>query len=137
MEQSGKLCQKRAPVVLVVDDNPAIRNVISWSLKLGGYEPVEATNGWEAIAWMEQTAREQRYPAIILLDLAMPGMNGEDFLRWLRSSWSAHHPIPIVIIVTAGYADERMLNTHVKQIVTKPFRTHDLLEAVRKWTAHR
>lgn len=136
MDQLVKQREKRAPIVLIVDDNPAIRNVISWSLKLGGYEPIEATNGDEAVTWMEQAACEQHYPAVILLDLAMPGMNGETFLQWLQNTWPAHYPIPSIIIVTAGYADERMLNVHVKQIVTKPFHMRDLLEAVRTWVAN-
>lgn len=133
MDQSLKPREKRSPVVLVVDDNPAIRNVISWSLRLGGYEPIEAINGREAVTWMEQAAREQCYPAVILLDLAMPDMNGETFLQWLQSTWSAHYPTPSIIIVTAGYVDERMLNAHVKQVVTKPFHMRELLEAVRTW----
>lgn len=124
---------KHLPTVLIVDDNPAIRNVISWSLKFGGYEPIEATDGWEAVAWMEQAAREQRYPAVILLDLAMPGMDGESFLQWLQSRWPAHHPTPSIIIITASYADERLLSTYVKHIMIKPFRMRDLLEVVRKW----
>lgn len=140
MEQLVKPCEKRLPVVLVVDDNPAIRNVISWSLKLGGYEPIEATNGWEAVAWMEQAASEQRYPAVILLDLAMPGMNGESFLHWLQNVWPQrypHNPIPTIIIITAGYANECALNAHVKQVVTKPFRMYELLEIVHKWATCR
>ncbi len=133
MEQASKQREQRSPIVLIVDDNPAIRNVISWSLKLGGYAPIEAATGWEAVAWMEQAAREQRYPAVVLLDLGMPDMNGETFLQWLQTTWPAHYPTPSIIIVTAGYADERMLNAHVKQIVTKPFHMRDLLEAVRTW----
>lgn len=133
MDQLLKQREKRSPIVLIIDDNPAIRNVISWSLKLSGYEPIEATNGYEAVTWMEQAARQQRYPAVILLDLAMPSMNGETFLQWLQTMWPACHPIPSIIIITAGYADERMLNTYVKQIVTKPFHMRDLLKAVRSW----
>lgn len=135
MDQLLKQYDKHPPIVLIVDDNPAIRNVVSWSLKLGGYEPVETANGWEAVRWMEQASHEQRYPAVILLDLAMPGMNGETFLQWLQSTWTSSYPPPAIIIITAGYADERMLNTHVKQIVTKPFHMRDLLEVIRKCVA--
>lgn len=135
MDQSLKQYTHQSPIVLIVDDNPAIRNVVSWSLKLGGYEPIEAANGWEAVHWMEQASREQRYPAVVLLDLAMPGMNGETFLQWLQSTWPHSYPSPAIIIITAGYADERMLNTHVRQIVTKPFHVRDLLEVIRKCVA--
>lgn len=133
MERPQSQGAKQAPLVLVVDDNPAIRNVVTWSLQFGGYEPAEAANGLEAVKWIEQAALEQRYPSVILLDLAMPGMDGRAFLTWLQSTWPANHPSPAIIIVTAGHPDEKLLNTYVKQIVTKPFHVRDLLEVVRKW----
>lgn len=135
MDQSFNQSSKRPPIVLIVDDNPAIRNVVAWSLQLGGYEPVEAATGWEAAHWIEQAHQEARYPTVILLDLAMPGMNGEAFLQWLRSAWPSKQPLPSIIIITAGYADERMLGSPVKQIITKPFHVRDLLEIIRKWAA--
>ncbi len=125
----------RSPIVLIVDDNPGIRNVVSWSLQLSGYEPVEAANGWEAVRWIEQATSEARYPSVILLDLAMPGMDGKSFMEWLQSTWPAHYPSPSIIIITAGYADEKLFNACVKQIVTKPFHMRDLLEIIRKWAA--
>jgi len=135
MDQSFNQPGRRSSIVLIVDDNPAIRNVVSWSLQLGGYEPVEAANGWEAAHWIEQAQIEARFPAVILLDLAMPGMNGEAFLQWLQSTWPPKQPMPSIIIITAGYADEKMLRTPVKQIVTKPFHVRELLDIIRKWAA--
>lgn len=135
MDQSLKQGSKRSPIVLIVDDNPAIRNIVRWSLQLGGYEPIEAANGLEAVKWIEQASREERYPDVILLDLAMPGMNGETFLQWLQTTWPGHQPAPSIIILTAGYADENLLNAYVKQVVTKPFHVRELLEIIRKWVA--
>ncbi len=124
---------KSAQIVMIVEDNPAIRNVVSWSLQLGGYEPVEVANGQEAINWLETAEKRQCYPTLILLDLAMPGMSGETFLQWLQETWYIHHPMLPVIIVTAGYADEKMAYTSVKQVITKPFHVRDLLEIIRRW----
>lgn len=135
MDQLPNQSGKQLPIVLIIDDNPAIRNVVSWSLQLGGYEPIEAANGWEAVRWIEQARGEARYPSVILLDLAMPGMNGETFLQWLKNAWPQQYPMPSIIIITAGYADETMFHTPVRQIVTKPFHVRDLLEIVRKWAA--
>lgn len=124
----------RGPIVLIVDDNPGIRNVVSWSLHLGGYEPIEATSGLEAIRWIEEAGREKRYPAAILLDLAMPGMDGTTFLEWVQRTWPSASPHPAIILVTAGRADDRWFNSYVKQVVSKPFHVRDLLEAIRQWT---
>jgi two-component system chemotaxis response regulator CheY len=135
MDQLLNQHNTRSPIVLIVDDNPSIRNVVSWSLQLGGFEPVEAANGLEAVQWIEQALPEHRYPAVILLDLAMPGMNGEGFLQWLQKAWPTHFAIPSIVIITAGYADERLFNTSVKEIVTKPFHVHDLVEIVRRCVA--
>ena len=125
----------KTPIVLIVDDNPAIRNVVAWSLQFGGFQPAEAANGLEAVKWMERATAEQLYPAVILLDLAMPGMDGRAFLEWLQSSWIGHYPTPAVIIITAGHFDDQTLiaASAVKQIVTKPFHVRDLLEVIRKW----
>jgi len=134
MEKSQDQPARRAPIVLIIDDNPGIRNVVSWSLQFGGYEPVEAANGLEAVRWIEQARREKRYPAVILLDLAMPEMDGKTFLEWLHSTWLPTTPPPAIIIVTAGHADLKSFNSYVKQVVTKPFHVRDLIEVIRRWT---
>ncbi len=134
MEQSQNQRARPAPIVLIVDDNPAIRNVVAWSLQFGGYEPIEAANGLEAVRWIEQALRKKRYPSVILLDLAMPGMDGNAFMEWLQVNWSPAYPSPAIIIVTAGHADEKRFNAYVKQVVTKPFHVRDLLEVIHHWT---
>lgn len=125
------------PLVLIVDDNPTIRNVVAWSLHFGGFQPIEAANGLEAIKWMEQVAKELLYPSVILLDLTMPGIDGRSFLEWLQSAWVGRNPTPAIILITANSLDEKTLALFpiVKQIVIKPFHVHDLLEIVRKWSA--
>ena len=134
MEKSQDQRARQAPIVLIVDDNPGIRNVVAWSLQFGGYEPAEVANGLEAVRWIEQAGREKRYPAVILLDLAMPEMDGKTFLEWLHTTWPPTPPPPAVIIVTAGHADQQSLDSYVKQVVTKPFHVRDLMEVIRQWT---
>lgn len=131
MSQTRQTVDGRQPVVLVVDDNPAIRDMISWALELEGYEPAEAADGQEALDWMYNSAREGRYPAVILLDLAMPGMDGDTFLENLRRQWAVVHPLPSIVIITAksGIADATTLG--VSQIVVKPFHVRDLLDIIR------
>src|SRR2546421_7378855 len=102
MSKSHNYLEGQHPIVLIVDDNPAIRDMVSWALELDGYEPAEATEGYEALAWMNSAAREGRYPDVILLDLAMPGMDGYSFLERLQAQWEAPRPLPSIVVITAG-----------------------------------
>lgn len=125
---------RQRAVVLIVDDNPAIRDMVSWALELDGFEAAEVADGQEALAWMDNAAREGRYPAVILLDLSMPRMDGDTFLQRLQAQWEKARPIPPVIVITA------MQNTpqppaHVNSVISKPFHVRDLLDAVRDLVA--
>src|SRR5256885_12474855 len=122
------------PIVLVVDDNPAIRDMVSWALELDGYEPAEVSEGYEALAWMDNAAREGRYPDVILLDLAMPVMDGTAFLERLRVQWGAAHPFPSVVIITAGITDSDAVTLAVDHVIVKPFHVRVLLDVIRKLT---
>src|ERR1700730_11031914 len=121
MDQPQQPGEERQPIVLVVDDNSAIRDMVSWALELDGYEPAEAAEGQEALDWMNNAAREGRYPAVVLLDLAMPGMDGQTFLNRLRQQWEPVIPPPAIVVITAatGSPDAAMLG--VEQVIVKPF----------------
>ena len=125
----------RHPIVLVVDDNPAIRDMVSWALELDGYEPAEAAEGTEALAWMDNAAREGRHPSVILLDIAMPGMDGEAFLARLRSQWIPTQLSPLIVVITAGVGGPDAARLGVAHVIVKPFHVRDLLDIVRKLTA--
>lgn len=129
--------QKTAPIVLVVDDNASIRHVVTLSLQFGGFQSIEAADGLAAVNWMEQSARKQLYPAVILLDLAMPGMDGSAFLEWLQACWIGRYPVPAVILASASYLNDKSLTFFpaVKQVVTKPFHIRDLLNVIRDCSA--
>jgi CheY-like chemotaxis protein len=129
------LREGQSPVVLVVDDNPAIRDMVSWALELDGYEPAEAAEGQEALDWMSNAASEGRYPSVILLDLAMPGMNGHTFLQRLHDQWgqfSASCPPPAIVVITAGTGGPDATTLGVEQVIVKPFHVRDLLDVVRQ-----
>ena len=125
------------PMVLIVDDQPEIRQIVTWSLRAGGFHPVEAANGVEAVTQVEQCVHQQQYPALILLDLLMPQMDGRAFLLWLQSSWSGHYPTPGIILLSANTIGEEVLalSPAIKHIIRKPFHVGDLLAMVRRWSA--
>ena len=125
-----------APVVLVIDDNPAIRDMVSWALELDGYDAVEAAEGREALNWMQNAEREGRYPAVILLDLAMPGMDGFTFLKHLQAQGQVSpspYPSPAVIVLTASSPVPDASELGVKRVVEKPFHARDVLNLVRQF----
>ena len=121
---------RQRAVVLIVDDNPAIRDMVSWALELDGFEAAEVADGQEALAWMDNAAREGRYPAVILLDLSMPRMDGDTFLQRLQAQWEMARPIPPVIVITAMQITPQP-PAPVNQVIIKPFHVRDLLDAVR------
>ena len=94
--------------VLVVDDDEDIRTNLTMALESEGYEVFTACNGLEALAWLE-TAPEVERVCCILLDLMMPRMDGEQFLRVLHD----RHPgrlssIPVIIATARGACSTRL-----------------------------
>ncbi len=134
MDRPQQPDEEHQPVVLVIDDNPAIRDMVSWALELDGYEPAEAAEGQEALDWIDSALREGRYPSVILLDLAMPGMNGTSFLQNLYRQWEVAHPLPAIVVITAGTDGPDAEALGVQQVIIKPFHVRDLLDIVRQFT---
>lgn len=134
MSQPQQYGKGHHPIVLVVDDNPAIRDMVSWALELDGYEPAEAAEGYEALAWMDNASREGRYPDVILLDLAMPGMGGNTFLEQLQEQWEANRPLPSIVVITASGSGADAETLGVEYVIVKPFHVRDLLDVVRRLT---
>ena len=128
----SKVQNQQRAVVLIVDDNPAIRDMVSWALELDGFEAAEVADGQEALAWMDNAAREGRYPAVILLDLSMPRMDGDTFLQRLQIQWEKARPIPPIIVITAAQNTPPQPPARVNQVISKPFHVRDLLDAVRE-----
>ena len=134
MSKTQKNFECPRPLVLVVDDNPAIRDMVSWALELDGYEPAEAAEGYEALAWMDNAAREVRYPDVILLDLSMPIMDGGAFLEQLRTQWGTAHALPSIVVITAGINGPDAATLGVDEVIVKPFHVRLLLDIIRKLT---
>ena len=109
--------------VLVVDDDPAIRQVIAFALSDEGFEVDEAGNGWAALA-----AIDQQHPDIILLDMRMPGMDGWEFVKRYREHW--HAQAPIIVLTAAHDANQRGAEVNAADCLAKPFDLDTLLERV-------
>jgi two-component system, OmpR family, KDP operon response regulator KdpE len=117
-------------VVLVVDDEPAIRRSVSAGLKARGYDVREAENGERAV---EAVAADP--PDLIILDLGLPDIDGVDVCRRIRA-WSQ---VPIVVLSAeaSDYRKVHALDEGADDYVTKPFSMPELLARVRVALRHR
>jgi len=111
-------------VVVVVDDTDEIRELIAETLTEEGYTVVLAANGAEALVIVN--ANE---PALILLDLHMPVLDGWGFARTLAER--AIH-VPIVILTAAGNAARHAKDLGAAGYIRKPFALEDLLTTVEQ-----
>ena len=112
------------PLILIVEDDPPIRNLISVALEAHDYRYISAANAGNAI--MEATSHN---PDIVLLDLGLPDLDGVDVIRKIRS-WSK---MPIIVI--SARSDDRdkidALDAGADDYLTKPFSVDELLARLR------
>ena len=109
--------------ILVVDDDPDIREALCELLEDEGYRAVSASNGKEALVYLSSKER----PCIILLDLMMPIMDGWEFRRLQKNDarWSK---IPVVVITAAGKQGAGSIAA--ERVLAKPLRVESVLEAI-------
>ena len=117
--------QKR---ILIVEDEPAIRDMVAFALRKDDYEPVPAGDGREA-----QAAIADRVPDLILLDWMLPGGSSglELARRWRREALTRE--IPIIMLTARGEENDRVggLEAGVDDYVVKPFSARELLARIR------
>src|SRR6201984_877740 len=115
--------------VLVIDDEPPIRKLLRMGLSTQGYEILEAPNGKTALELLAQN------PALIILDLGLPDIQGHELLRMIRGR---NDRVPIVVLSSRG--DEagkvQALDLGADDYVTKPFGMDELLARMRAALRH-
>ena len=115
--------------ILVVEDDAAMRAMLRRTLEKAGWSVIEAADGREGVASLERSA-----PAVVLLDLMMPGMDGFGLLETMQHNM-AWRDIP-VIVVTAKDLDREeaaRLGKHVEKILQKgAYNRDELLDVVRR-----
>lgn len=116
------MAQLNNPVVLVVEDDPPVRELINEVLREEGYDVVAAHDGADALRVLESLKVD-----IITLDLDLPGLTGSDFLRLLQRR---KIKIPPVVLVTSHTPVGRQLRKMAQGVVAKPFDIDDFLAAV-------
>ena len=120
-------------LVLVVDDEPMLRNLLSRLLRMEGYDVIEAADGQAALDLVEQ-----RGPDLVLLDVMLPARDGLDVLGDLRKT----SEVPVILVSALGEEADRVLGLKMgaDDYVVKPFSAAELsarIESVLRRARHR
>ena len=110
--------------ILVVDDEPIVRDVVVRYLERDGYRTLDAASRDEA-----QRLLERDSPALVVLDVMLPGLSGLELCRWIR----ARSDLPIVMLTARGEEADRIVGLELgaDDYLTKPFSPRELAVRVR------
>jgi two-component system cell cycle response regulator DivK len=113
-------------LILIVEDNPRNMKLVRDVLQVKGHETLEATNAEDGIV-----LATERKPDLVLMDIQLPGMNGIDALRVLRSQ-PATDKIPVIAVTASVMQQDRKLITEAgfDAYVGKPITLAEFLKAV-------
>jgi excisionase family DNA binding protein len=116
--------RRKPPVVLVIDNDAAVRKLMKRFLEADGYRVYLASDGAEGLTWLNREPVD-----LILLDLKMPGMNGPAFLREFRKEYDS---LPVIVIT--GYPDGNLMAEAIKYgpitLLAKPVEREQLVQAI-------
>ena len=130
MSQSppGRDADQNAPMVLVVDDDAAIRTVVRWQLDDAGFRVVEAEDGPTAVRRIRDD-----HPTLVVLDLSLPRLGGLDVLRSVRDGRTGRSDTPIIVLSGRSGETDRIvgLDLGADDYLVKPFSPGELVARVR------
>src|SRR6266404_4054680 len=117
------------PLILVIDDEPPIRRFLRAALVASGYQVLEAATAQDGL-----TQAAMRQPALILLDLGLPDLDGLEVTRRLRE-WAT---MPIIVLAARGRESDKIaaLDAGADDYVTKPCGMGELLARIRVALRH-
>ena len=123
------MAEERKPVILVVDDDPALQKLIVSLLRRGEMDSISAMDGHEARAALSQDT----LPDLVLLDLMLPEISGIDLLKEFRSQPELEK-LPIIILSAIADPEQIREGLHegADRYLTKPYLANNLLNTVRE-----
>jgi DNA-binding response OmpR family regulator len=113
--------------ILIAEDEPDIRELVTFMLRFAGYEVVAASNGEDAV---RTAARE--IPDLVIMDVRMPRMTGYDACRLMKANPDLRH-VPVVFLSAKGQESEIQsgLDAGAEEYLLKPFSPAELTNRVR------
>jgi len=111
--------------LLLVEDDPAIGDLLEQALSGEGYATVRAVDGQQALAWLARSC-----PQLLVLDLALPDMHGEAVAVAARERYGA--TLPIVVVSGFVRGDPRLPPVQAAAVLPKPFELEDLLHTIAR-----
>jgi two-component system, cell cycle response regulator DivK len=115
-------------LVLIVEDNPKNLKLVRDTLQVKGYQTIETATGEEGVR-----LAQERHPALILMDIQLPGISGIEALRQLRAD-SGTRAIPVIAVTASVMADERqkVMAAGFDGFQGKPISVRELLQTIRQ-----
>ncbi len=124
--------ENRQARILLAEDEPTIRMIISTVLSRNGYQTDVAANGHEAVHLLEQNDYD-----LVLMDCMMPGMDGYTVTATIRDRSSAvrNHDLPVIALTANAMKEDRehCLNAGMNDYLSKPVEMPELLAKLKKW----
>jgi DNA-binding response OmpR family regulator len=121
------------PHILIAEEQPAIQDLLCWTLQLAGYRPTVCAGRQAALTWRDQAMPPGDDPVLLLLDLSLLSVSeAADFLRQLRARWQdACGVLPQIIVLTTSKQVQEDL-APIERAILKPFHVRDLLALIHR-----
>ena len=121
-----------ARLILIADDSPIIQRKAQQILQDEGFEVQTVSNGVAAVKKLPVMQ-----PALVLADVSMPGKDGYEVCEFVKTSAGLRH-VPVLLVGSdlEPYDEQRGARVRADGIIKKPFSPHDLIDIVRRLTAH-
>jgi DNA-binding response OmpR family regulator len=117
--------------ILIAEDEPDIRNLITFTLRFAGHEVIDASNGIELLEKAEEMAQSNELPDLILMDVRMPRMTGYEACERIQAHVTLKN-VPVAFLSAKGQEAEVQTGLDAGAIayIVKPFSPDELTENV-------
>ncbi len=118
--------------ILIVDDSPLVTRMLRFMLCHEGYAVLVANNGHEALAYLEKESVD-----LMILDLAMPCMDGLTLLRFVRND-CRHKMLPVIMLTASGCEKDEIvaMREGANVFLTKPTSSFELIATIQRLIGH-